>query len=401
MTASASGVGSRLDWLLRFDDDVDARYEAEHGAERAAGLRQIVLIGLIFYNIYNFTSITLLPDIFELSVIARLGVVTPVSLVLAWLIPRVAPVNRERIAFHGMVGALVMPLLLFWLTDAPLGTYTFGEAILVVVYANMLLALRFRAALAYTVMACALAVLAAGTKAGLDPALRVALPLQFATGCAFSLYANYRMEALRTREYLRTLSARLASEAEAEARRRYQGLSHTDALTGLPNRRFLDQTTEAWFADERAVALLMIDIDHFKLFNDTLGHPEGDACLSRVAALFATFVPGPGTAPDVLAARFGGEEFTFVLRDVGALEAARFAAGLVRAVEGIRIAHPGRTDGIAVVTISVGVALKPEGDTCARAALFDEADQALYQAKRRGRNRYALADGGGKEAAVA
>ncbi|MGX7706915.1 diguanylate cyclase [Methylobacterium sp. Gmos1] len=381
------GASGRLDWLLRFEPAVDARYEAEHGPERAAGLRHVILVGLIFYNMYNFTSITLMPDILEFSFVARLCVVTPVSLGLAWLATRVSPALRERLVLHGMIGALSVPLLLFWLTEAMFGTYTFGEVILVVIYGNMLLALRFRDALAFTAYACALATLAAATKAGLDPALRVALPLQFATGCAFSLYANYRMEAQRCREYLRTLSARLASEAEAAARRRYQGLSHTDALTGLPNRRSLDETAEAWFSGERAAAVMMVDIDHFKLFNDTLGHPEGDACLRRVADLFATFVRGP----DILAARFGGEEFTFLLRDAGAFEAARFAAGLVRAVEGIGIAHPGRCDGSGTVTISVGVALKPAGRARSREDLFAEADQALYQAKRRGRNRYALA----------
>ncbi|WP_167858767.1 GGDEF domain-containing protein [Methylobacterium nonmethylotrophicum] len=386
----------RLDWLLRFDPCVEARHEAEHGPERVAGLRQLILVGLIFYNIYNFTSAALMPDILDLSVAARLLVVTPLSLGVAWLVSRVAPATREILVLGGMIGAVAAPILLFWLTTAPLGTYTYGEAVLVVVYGNLLLALRFRHALAFTAAAFLFAALAAGTKPGLDPALRMALPLQFATGCAFSLYANYRMETLRCREYLRTLAAQLASEAADAARRRYQGLSHTDALTGLPNRRRLDEVAESWFSEERPVALLMIDLDHFKLFNDTLGHPEGDACLRAVAGLFATSVAGA----EGLAARFGGEEFTVILREAGTLEAARFAAALVRAVESLGIVHPGRSDGVGVVTISVGIALKPAGAARSRDALFAEADQALYQAKHRGRNRYALAEGVGSAALV-
>jgi diguanylate cyclase (GGDEF)-like protein len=385
---TASVWPDRLDPLLRFDPRVEARYEAEHGGERGSELRRSILIGLVFYNIYNLTGIALMPDIIELSCAARLLVVTPVSLVLAWLVTRVSPTTREHLVLGGMIGAVTVPILLFWLTRAPLGNYTFAEAVLVVVYGNMLLALRFRHALVFTATAFALAAFAADTKAGVPPELRIAMQVQFGTGCAFSLYANHRMESLRCRDYLRTLAAQLASEAADAARRRFQGLSHTDALTGLPNRRFLDQTTEAWFAEERAAALMMIDIDHFKLFNDTLGHPEGDACLRRVADLFASFVCGP----DILAARFGGEEFTVVLRDASVFEAARFAGGLVHAVEGIGIAHPGRSDGTSVVTVSVGVALKVAGQTRTRDGLFGEADQALYQAKRRGRNRYALAE---------
>ncbi|SEO83286.1 diguanylate cyclase (GGDEF) domain-containing protein [Methylobacterium sp. ap11] len=387
----------RLDRLLRLHPRTEARYEAEHGPQRVAGLRQLILVGLIFYNVYNFTSVWLMPDILDLSVAMRLLVVTPGSLALAWMLSRVGPAAREGLVLGGMIGSMALPMLLFWLTTAPLGVFTFGESILVVIYGNLLLALRFRHALVFTAVAFLCATLAVFTKAGLDPDLRYALPVQYATGCAFSLYANFRMERQRCRDYRRTLKALLASEAAEAARQRFQGLSHTDPLTGLPNRRLLDETVAAWFAEDRAVALLMIDVDHFKPFNDALGHPEGDACLRRVAALFETFVPDPGFPdPDVLAARFGGEEFAFVVRDAGAPEAARLAAALVSAVENLGISHPARPDGVGVVTISVGVALEPAGlprAGDARDALFEEADRALYRAKHRGRNGYALADG--------
>ncbi len=397
---SEPGPIGRIDHLLRLDAQAEARHEADHGRERIAASRQIILVGLIVYNIYNITSIWLMPDILQLSVAIRLLVVTPPCLVLVWMLPRVGPAMRETLMLGGMIGSMALPMLLFWLTRAPLGVFTFGESVLVVIYGNLLLALRFRHALVFTAFAFLCTMLAVITKDGLDPDLRLTLPVQYATGCVFSLYANFRMERQRCVEYLRVLAAQSASEAAEAARERYQGLSHTDPLTGLPNRRLLDETTEAWLADERAVALLMIDIDHFKPFNDTLGHPEGDACLRRVAALFATFAPGPEILPDILAARFGGEEFTVALRDAGATEAVRFAAALVRAVEALAIPHPGRPDGTGIVTISIGVALKDEGAALSRTALFAQADRALYRAKNRGRNGYALADGDGVVAAI-
>ncbi|NGM36554.1 GGDEF domain-containing protein [Methylobacterium sp. DB0501] len=397
-TGCSTGPDSsgRLDWLLRFDARTEARYQAEHGAERGAALRQIILVGLIFYNVYNFTSMVLMPDIADLSVVARLLVITPASALLAWRIVHIGPNLREALIFYAMIGVVAAPLFLFWLTMAPLGAYAFADSTLAIIYGNLLLTLRFRYALAFTIVVLLGAILAVVTKVGLDPDLRLALPVQYGTGCAFSIYANYRIERQRCTEYLRVLAAQSASEAAEEARRRYQGLSHTDPLTGLPNRRVLDETAEAWCAEEPAVAVMMIDVDHFKPFNDTLGHPEGDACLRRLAALFANLAAGP----DVLATRFGGDEFTFMLRGGGALAAARFAAALVRNVEELGIAHPGRPDGLGFVTISVGVALKEAGVARTRDGLFAQADQALYRAKRRGRNGYALAEGDGAVAAI-
>jgi diguanylate cyclase (GGDEF)-like protein len=93
---------------------------------------------------------------------------------------------------------------------------------------------------------------------------------------------------------------------------------------------------------------------------------------------------------DLICARFGGEEFTLAVRDAGELEAARLARGLVQAIESLAIAHPGRADGVGVVTVSVGVAFKPHGTAVSWRDVFADADRALYQAKRRGRNCFVL-----------
>lgn len=378
-----------VDRWLRFSAPVRLRYDVEHAAGRIADLRTAIFSGLALYNVYNVTSVALLADILSLSVTLRVGLVTPVSLALVWIIGRTTPRWTERLVLIGILNAYLVPVFLFWLTREPWGLFTFGELPLTIVFANMVLALRFRHAVIFTASAFAATLLALLTKEGLDAALRFSFAVQIATACLFSLYANHRIEHRRCRDYLTTLGATLQATSADAARREFQNLSRTDALTGLPNRRHLADQLEAWLAAPDAVVLMMIDIDHFKLFNDALGHPAGDDCLRRVAEVFAE----AGRGEDALCARFGGEEFALVLQNPSVMEAARRARKLVQAVAALNIAHPSRSDGVGTVTISVGVARRPSGAPVSPADLLAAADRALYQAKRRGRNRFVLDEG--------
>ncbi|MEH3117627.1 MAG: GGDEF domain-containing protein [Methylorubrum populi] len=384
-----SETATDLDRLLRFSPSVAEHYEREYGWQRAADLRRNAFAGLIVYNIYNFTSIVLTPDVLDLAFLTRTVLFTPLALLLIWLIDRVAAVQRERLALAAMIGGFLPPAVLFWLTEAPFGTYCFSELALAVIFGNIVLALRFVDAIVLTGVAFVFAALAVVTKPGLAGGLSGALLIQLATACGFSLYANHQMEARRCRDYITGLRARLLREVAEQARQRFQDLSRTDALTGLPNRRALDLCLDQWLSSDGSVAVLMIDIDHFKRFNDTLGHLAGDDCLRRVADALATL----GFArTDLICARYGGEEFALVLNGGGQGEATRLADDLVKAVASLGIPHPGRRDGLDVVTVSVGVAacrVDPQADRTAnrKAALLAAADRALYEAKRRGRNR--------------
>jgi len=163
-------------------------------------------------------------------------------------------------------------------------------------------------------------------------------------------------------------------------------LARIDGLTGLANRRQFDEILQReWNRARRSggeLALLMIDIDHFKQLNDAFGHPEGDRCLRAVAQVLAA----SATRATEWVARYGGEEFVVVLAQDTAVAPRERAEALRVAVErlGLAAAEPG-----AVVTVSVGVAMcRPAGDD--PAALLRAADAALYEAKRAGRNRVAI-----------
>jgi diguanylate cyclase (GGDEF)-like protein len=168
-------------------------------------------------------------------------------------------------------------------------------------------------------------------------------------------------------------------------------LAQQDTLTGLKNRRVFDEHLDRlWQQGSDAacpLAILMLDIDHFKAYNDRHGHQAGDQALRRVAQSLQTFIARP---LDVLA-RYGGEELAVILYDMEAREAEGLAERMRCAVRALAIKHEGSPTGT-TVTISVGVAaLRPSAERTSHGAL-QLADQALYQAKVRGRNRVELLD---------
>jgi diguanylate cyclase (GGDEF)-like protein len=175
-----------------------------------------------------------------------------------------------------------------------------------------------------------------------------------------------------------------------EGREELERLSLTDELTGLANRRALTTELERELrrADRhgRACAVLMLDVDRFKRFNDTYGHPAGDAVLRRVADILR------GSARDVdTVARYGGEEFLVILPETATSGAALVAERIRASAEGDRFTPNGGSAEVGV-TVSIGYAVFPEHARTPE-TLIEAADQALYRAKEGGRNRVSSAQG--------
>lgn len=170
-----------------------------------------------------------------------------------------------------------------------------------------------------------------------------------------------------------------------EANVKLQRLSATDGLTGISNRRMYDELAiREWRRCERMnkpLALVMIDVDHFKLFNDKYGHQAGDECLKKVADQVGRAAP---RATD-LAARYGGEEFVLVLGETDTDGAKWIANRLRQQVSDLNIPHYATES--RHVTISCGVASVVPDDKTTLETLLKSADFALYQAKKTGRDR--------------
>ncbi len=222
--------------------------------------------------------------------------------------------------------------------------------------------------------------------AGAQTILRLGLAF-----CGVALVARYTLMARRTQTMLRRERAALASlaEREAELARLNQQLvqdSRRDPLTGIGNRRALSDDLPMLEAVHRqrgeAFAIALCDVDHFKSYNDRLGHLAGDEALRLIAAT-ARGALREGDA----AYRFGGEELLLVLRRVTPDEALTVAERVRTAVQRTAVRHPDGEDG--VLTVSIGVACGSE----APRQLLARADAALYEAKRKGRNRVVAAGG--------
>jgi diguanylate cyclase (GGDEF)-like protein len=190
---------------------------------------------------------------------------------------------------------------------------------------------------------------------------------------------------LREAELLET--ARKLADANLELER----LSSLDGVTGLTNRRrFEELFVYEWKRAIRvgsALSAILVDLDHFKAFNDRYGYPAGDECLRRVAAALREAAQRPGDS----VARYGGEEFVAILADTDFSGAKALAERMRSAVERLRLEHAASSTA-PHVTLSLGVATMVPDDAVDPASLLAAADEALYESKKGGRNRASYRD---------
>ena len=213
---------------------------------------------------------------------------------------------------------------------------------------------------------------------------RVLRPLRHLTNVASRLAEgelDSRVELTRFRMLdMRRLAATVNLMAEI-----LEKLALTDSLTAVANRRQFDAViageAKRSMRTKMGLALLLIDVDKFKDYNDLYGHYAGDLCLKQIAGALR----GAVRRPSDLVARYGGEEFVVLLPDTDALGAHAVASDLLASVRGLEIAHGAWERGI--VTISIGVAVSSPQPVIDPARLIERADQALYAAKQAGRDR--------------
>ncbi|HML07379.1 MAG TPA: diguanylate cyclase [Xanthobacteraceae bacterium] len=362
---------------LAFPEWLEREFQADRRGARcrllAVNARELIAV----YNLFLAADWFLTPDTWFLAAFLHLAIVTPWMLGALWLYPRLSASLREAAAASLSILVALQILLIYALSRSPGAVYYQNLVLLVILNANTIQRLPYRLAIA---VSCFVVITHAGfvLSLGATPLAAGCLSSAMAVASAYiTLSANRLLERDERRNYLQTLRDRLVHEqTEAQARR--------DPLTGLANRRELQNRLEALWAQNAAttsvVGILMLDIDHFKAYNDRYGHPAGDACLKRVASC----IQGELRGTDDLAARYGGEEMLVVLpnADVGA--AVAVAERIRRRLESLGIPH--ELAGVnRVVTASLGAASAP-AQTVTADELVAAADAALYAAKSNGRN---------------
>jgi len=363
---------------LNFPGWLERQLEHDTRRRRAQRLRSAVPAIAVIYNLYLLPDWLLVGDKIEIALILHFAVVTPWILLTGWFIKDDSPkLLREGLAASIPVAIVLQILVSFVLTSSVNGSHYQYFVMLVVLFTNTVQRLPFRYAIIVSglILTChALAVAVSGHLSG--PVAFVAITT-LAASAYLTLTSNYYLERDSRRAYLHALRDRLR-HAEVEVAARH------DSLTGLANRHYLSERLDSlWKCDDQAVspvAVIMIDFDHFKLFNDRYGHAGGDTCLKRIAACVSAELRGGAD----LAVRYGGEELLVLLPGTEASEVMRIAERIRCLIEALGIAH--EAVGVNnVVTVSCGVAAAPPS-TVSALELIAAADAALYAAKRNGRN---------------
>ncbi|HEX5356748.1 MAG TPA: diguanylate cyclase [Aquabacterium sp.] len=357
------------------------------------------VIALLIYNGFLVADYLMARDVFWLAVEIRILFFTPLALLFIYLIQTrngafihsLPTASLEVIVVSGgLIAAGSLAFILSETRTAYAAYYHVGFTV-VVLYGNVVQRLRFWYAVVFST--ALLGIHLAGIILLGDFPQRLLWPIfsMVLSAVVFSLTANYLMERDERKRYLLTLRERGVVRELTRAHERLQELSRVDALTGLHNRRhfqeYLQQVWERAQYDGSSVSILMVDVDHFKKYNDRYGHPAGDECLSQIARVLQTTL----RRPEDLIARYGGEEFIAVLPQTETAYAVAVAERVRVAVEALQMRHES-SSASHFVTVSIGVVSCKADFLLKSAALVSAADQALYQAKHEGRNRICVID---------
>ncbi|MCP9221481.1 GGDEF domain-containing protein [Erythrobacter sp. LQ02-29] len=361
----------------------------------STALPKMIMATLVMCGLVPIDLIVI-PDVSWLSLIVRLGIALPLGIAACILVNRhrrsLAIVQSTYCAVSIAYGTLAC--MLVTASASPLAPVYMTANNLTIVFALLILGLppRWATALAASIVLTQSIALALAPFT--TPKLFLLVTGLSLTMVGVGLFGNVVLDRGQRLRFLSRQRDERRLHALASQNALLERLSALDFLTGLSNRRVFDAVLASVMAETPAgetVALAMIDIDHFKAFNDTLGHQAGDEALKHVAAALERV-----SRHNDLVARYGGEEFAVVIPDTPPHSLDLIGARLRAAVENAAIAHPA-SPSAQYITVSVGIAYCDARGSVA--ALVSAADRALYRAKKEGRNRVAIAHCDGSEAA--
>jgi len=394
MRDAVAGAEALPWWFLRLPGPLESSFETQTAAERNRQIRFWIIVSVAFYWLCFGLEFVAVPDRIWLSMLVRLGFMAPLAGLSVLLLRKMPPGWDESVvAILSPTLNTVAQLCIFASSarvDTLLDTLVLA---LEVLWMNVLFPFRLREAALFSIITMGVGdAINAWSAAAHHAVIEYPHVIIAAHGIvALSVLGRAVAEQNLRRSFLQGLSLHFRVEDLSRANDKLLELSNTDPLTGVANRRYFDCVFDrAWQESAESgglVALMMIDVDYFKLFNDTAGHLEGDRCLATIARIISQQV----RSRQDLVSRFGGEEFVVLMPDTD-LEAAEEVAQRIRAaIDAQRVFHPAKAAG-GFVSVSIGVATTRLGRGInTQAGLIAEADRAMYAAKAGGRNQVALA----------
>ncbi|EFF82623.1 diguanylate cyclase (GGDEF) domain protein [Acinetobacter haemolyticus ATCC 19194] len=376
--------------LVWFPKELEAIYRDQYRNEAAHEFRYRAPIILGLYLFLSFGIYQVLPPDMRLEWIAYYGWVG-IIILLAWLLSFVPIMNRwfDHYVCIGSMGAVAITFTLINVLAQSQHNILFHAAMMyavVIIYGFV--GMRFYTAMFAGWMGGLIGIAASTWLSGSIDWTFLHRTYTFSSFLGMAL--AYATDRQHRENYLQNCMIELNRLELMRQAQQLSILSQQDALTGLANRRYLDEVLEnEWkraMRHEMPITIMMIDIDFFKLYNDTLGHIQGDQCLRRIAILLGSITSRSGD----LAARYGGEEFLLLFSMTDQDQALIQVKRLMELVSNIGINHP-KSQISKHVTISVDVATMVPSLGDSLSEFISRADHALYIAKSNGRNQYHIA----------
>lgn len=366
--------------FLRFKAAIEKLFLQDYAANRVRMAPIWAIVGTLIYDLVYFGDRTMMSDVFSQLVLVRFGIFTPFALFSVVALKRwPSALNYDLLAICVAVLGVSLPMSVAMYSASPyLFVYQNGN---VAAFLFFVIALRprFPTILIGLALMCAVQFTTTKLSGAFDDVVYTGIITFYVTLTIFLVLSAYFTEHKDRLNFLNQLRGSLL-HVQLEQK------SERDELTGLFNRHSLERMRSSiWRANGNvaSVAVIMLDIDRFKLFNDVHGHMEGDGCIRAVCQCISREIGANGTA-----FRFGGEEMLILLPDTNCDVAYAIAERTRRSIEALGIRHRGLEDGH--VTASLGV-------TCGKTSqdslddLLKTADAALYEAKRAGRNTVSVA----------
>ncbi|MGU3537422.1 putative bifunctional diguanylate cyclase/phosphodiesterase [Methylobacterium sp. A54F] len=364
------------------------RYEIQQEQVQREDTRTAIWFVGTLYVLFAITDAVLISDLIVYAVALRVVVGSAYIAAISYQIRRAVKYDLiELQCALGIVLGYTAWLALATLSDQRANVlYYLSFGIVFMMVSNLFFNFRFRIALVTSSMITVVFFTAVCLLVDASLGFYVAIGSLYLLSLILTLFLNWKLNVERYRVFLNALRAETRQKQATERGEELLRLSTTDALTGLRNRRAADQLLKSfwtdWTAEAKAFAVILIDVDYFKMFNDYYGHQQGDACLIAVARA----MQGAVADPRCTLGRFGGEEFIVLMPATSAQQVLDTAERIRASVQALAIPHEARSDHLASVTVSVGTAFSQDVTGEKPEKLVTAADRALYWAKDSNRN---------------